>query len=483
MINNNAETVRKLLQPREDKIRLYQSTPSGPQVYPSLTSFLLPAFVPADLVGLVSIDTFDLKGRPLRRKVDAYLPGRESVVSEPNAQITDSQIATGKPPEAAHGKLPQPAHGKPPHRARGKPTQTAVRTSLRPLDDLRGRTQAGSRAQSTNTTPPSSPLPSPPSETPPKSAQNLEPDLAREMTLAQIQQLRSRTQREEAAANSEIERGRMSLIQSSTYTTEIGEWQQLSSFTHQDLHRGVQRTQELTQRQIEQADYAARRMHKSTKKSLRLYKKIAKLLKSEAFRVPPPPQPQVDSGAIAISLMNMLSNFATAFSSGATPNPQVLSALAGLAASAAPVAPAAPAVPAAPVAPVAPARPAAPVAPLPPARPAAPATPASKTVEGPTIVLTKERLLALTAKNALGVAGNSETLAALIRADRLHLALGGIDPPVHGVYKIRKSTLIQLAADGVLTLFGDSEGFRCLVESGRFEELLRTEQGEPQGTT
>lgn len=306
------------------------------------------------------------------------------------------------------------------------------------------------------------------------------------MRLAQIQQLRSRTQREGAAADSEIELKRMSLIQSSTYTTEIGEWQQLSSFTRQDLHRGVQRTQELTQRQIEQADYAARRMYKSTKKSLRLYKKIAKLLKSEAFRVPPPPNPQVDWGAIVVSVMNMLSSFANARSPGATPNPQVLSALAGLAASAAPVAPAAPAapaVPAAPVAPVAPARPAAPVAPLPPARPAAPATPASKTVEGPTIVLTKERLLALTAKNALGVAGNSETLAALIRADRLHLALGGIDPPVHGVYKIRKSTLIQLAADGVLTLFGDSEGFRCLVESGRFEEFLKTEQGEPQGTT
>lgn len=294
------------------------------------------------------------------------------------------------------------------------------------------------------------------------------------MRLAQIQQLRSRTQREEAAANSEIERGRMSLIQSSTYTTEIGEWQQLSSFTRQDLHRGAQHTQELAQRQVEQADFAARRMHKSTKKSLRLYKKIAKLLKSEAFRVPPPPNPQFDSGAFAISLMNMLSNFATAFSSGATPNLQAFAAQAGLAASAAPVAPAGPAVPAAP---------AAPVAPVAPARPAAPATPASKTVEEPTIVLTKERLLALTAKNALGVAGNSETLAALIRADRLHLTLGGIDPPVHGVYKIRKSTLIQLAADGVLTLFGDSDGFRRLVESGRFEELLRTEQGEPQGTT
>lgn len=147
-----------------------------------------------------------------------------------------------------------------------------------------------------------------------------------------------------------------------------------------------------------------------------------------------------------------------------------------------PVAPSSPA--AAPtMAPAVPAAPAAPVAPVAPARPAAPATPASKTVEEPTIVLTKERLLALTAKNALGVAGNSETLAALIRADRLHLTLGGIDPPVHGVYKIRKSTLIQLAADGVLTLFGDSEGFRCLVESGRFEEFLKTEQGEPQGTT
>lgn len=474
MINNNAETVRKLLQPREDKIRLYQSTPSELQVYPSLTSFLLPAFVPADLVGPVSIDTFDLKGRPLRRKVDAYLPGRESAVSESNAQITDSQIATGKPPEAAHGKLPQPAHGKPPQRARSKPTQTAVQTFSSQVDDLRGRIQAGSRAPSTNTTPSSSPQPSPPSETPPDSARNIEPDLAREMTLAQIQQLRSRTQREEAAANSEIERGRMSLIQSSSYTTEIGEWQQLSSFTRQDLHRGAQHTQELAQRQVEQADYAATRMLQIARESLQLTDMVAKRLNSKAYRVPPPPKPQVDWGAIVVEGMRFASSFAPMLAQGLTSNPQVLSALAGLAASAAPVAPAAPA---------APAVPAAPVAPVAPARPAAPATPASKTVEEPTIVLTKERLLALTAKNALGVAGNSETLAALIRADRLHLTLGGIDPPVHGVYKIRKSTLIQLAADGVLTLFGDSEGFRCLVESGRFEEFLRTEQDETQGTT
>ncbi len=283
------------------------------------------------------------------------------------------------------------------------------------------------------------------------------------MTLAQLQQTRSRTQRAGAQKDSEIELARMGLIQSSTFTTEIAEWQQLSSFTLQDFYRGAQRTQELAQRQIEQADYAATRQFQMAMETVRLTDMVVERLNSEAYRVPP--QPQVDSGAIAISLMNMLSNFATAFSSGATPNPQAFAPLAGLAASAAPVAPAAPAAPAVP------------------ARPAAPATPASKTVEEPTIVLTKERLLALTAKNALGVAGNSETLAALIRADRLHLTLGGIDPPVHGVYKIRKSTLIQLAADGVLTLFGDSDGFRCLVESGRFEEFLRTDQGGPQGTT
>ena len=441
-----------------------------------MTSFLLPAFVPADLVGPVSIDTFDLKGRPLRRKVDAYLPGRESAVSESNAQITDSQTATGKPPEAAHGKLPQPAHGKPPQLARGKPPQTAERTFLRPLDDLRGRIQSGSRAQSTNTTPPSSPQPSPPSETPPGSAQNPEKDLAREMTLAQIQQLRSRTQRAEAEADSEIELERMSLIQSSTYTTEIGEWQQLSSLTRQDLYRGAQRTQDLAQRQIEQADYAARRMLKLSKKSLRLMDKVAKRLNSKAFRVPPPPKPQVDWGAIVVEGMRTLSTFATALSQGATPNSQAFAALAGLAASAAPVAPAAPGAPAAPAAPAVPA------APVAPATPAAFATPAINTVEEPTIVLTKERLLAFAAENKLGVVGNSETLAALVRGDRLHLTLKGIEPPVHGVYHIRKSTLIQLAADGILTLIGDSDGFRLLVESGLFEEFLRTEQGETQGT-
>lgn len=160
-------------------------------------------------------------------------------------------------------------------------------------------------------------------------------------------------------------------------------------------------------------------------------------------------------------------------SPGASPNLQAFAALAG---------PAGPAVPAASAGPAGPAAPAVPAAPATPVAPAAPADPALSSVEEPTIVLTKERLLAFAAQNALGVVGNSETLAALIQGDRLHLTLGGIDPPVHGAYHIRKSTLIQLAADGILTLFGDSDGLRRLVESGRFEEFLRTEQGETQGT-
>ena len=180
---------------------------------------------------------------------------------------------------------------------------------------------------------------------------------------------------------------------------------------------------------------------------------VAKRLNSKAYRVPPPPKPQVDWGAVAVEGMRMFATLATALSPGATPNPQAFAALAGLAGPAAPA-----------------------------AAPTVPAAPAINTVEEPTIVLTKERLLAFAAANTLGVVGNSETLAALVRGDRLHLTLKGIEPPVHGVYHIRKSTLIQLAADGILTLIGDSDGFRLLVESGLFEEFLRTEQGETQGT-
>jgi hypothetical protein len=248
-----------------------------------------------------------------------------------------------------------------------------------------------------------------------------------------------------------------------------------SSMVRQDLHRDAQRTQEMAQRLFEQADYAASRQLKLSRKSLRFMDMVAKRQKSKAYRVPPPPKPQVDWGAVAIEGMRMFSTFAMALSQGRLQtcrpsqplqDPQRLPAPVP-AASAGPAAPAAPAVPAAPATPVA---------------PAAPATPALSSVEEPTIVLTKERLLAFAAQNALGVVGNSETLAALIQGDRLHLTLGGIDPPVHGAYHIRKSTLIQLAADGILTLFGDSDGLRRLVESGRFEEFLRTEQGETQGT-
>ena len=447
LINKNAETVRKLLKPREEKIRLYQSTPSGLQVLPSSTNFLLPALIPADLIGDVRIDTFDLQGRPLRRGVDAYLPGLGSTASESTEQTADPQAADHKPP------------------------QPAARTVSQQIDELLGHLNAASQAESAKHTPPSS-QPPPPSPSPriqltttptPTPAVNPEPDLAREVTLAQVQQLRSLTQQSEAATESAIEQERLSLVQNATYTREVAEWQQLSSVVRQEQYRDAKRTQEMAQRQIEQADYASRRLLKTTMRAMRTMDMVAKRLNSKDYRVPPPPKPQVDWGMVAVEGMRMFATLATALSPGATPNPQAFAALAGLAGPAAPAA--APTVPAAA-----------------PTVPAAPAAPAINTVEEPTIVLTKERLLAFAAANTLGVVGNSETLAALVRGDRLHLTLKGIEPPVHGVYHIRKSTLIQLAADGILTLIGDSDGFRLLVESGLFEEFLRTEQGETQGT-
>ena len=149
MTNNNAETVRKLLRPREEKIRLYQSSPSGLLVLPSSTNFLLPALIPADLVGNVRIDTFDLQGRPLRREVEAYLPGLGPVDSETSAQTTDPQAANRQPP------------------------QPAARTLSQQFDELLGHLKAASQAESAKHTPPSSqarpPSPTPRNRLPPPS--------------------------------------------------------------------------------------------------------------------------------------------------------------------------------------------------------------------------------------------------------------------------------------------------------------------------
>lgn len=400
-MNRNAKIIRELFNRGEHKIRLHISTSSGPRTLPSATGFLVPEAVPGHLVGRAQIDTFDLEGRPARQGIEVQLPG-------------------------------QPASE--------DPSRPADRPTLRPISEELESLMAKLRPATPGTAPPAgAPPPTPPRNQQPEPPDlppvEVEPDLAREVTLAQTHQLRSFTAQSEAASDSAIEQERMGLVLNSTYTREVAEWQQLSSVTRAELYKDAARTQEFATRQLEQADFASRQILRNTRQAARTMDLVAKRLQSRAYQPPPPPKPQVDIGAIAIEGMRMFATFAQSLSPNAF-RPQ---------------------------------QPQLPPHPTPNER-------TRTTTSDGVITLSKDRLLELADAKVLGIFGNSEAFAALARADRLHTKLNGVGPPENGVYSFRKSTLLELAEDGTVTLFGDSAKLIDLLNSDQFEQFLGMQQ-------
>ncbi len=215
----------------------------------------------------------------------------------------------------------------------------------------------------------------------------------------------------------------------------MAEWQQLSSITRAELYKDAARTQEFATRTLEQADFASRQILRNTTKAVRTMDVIAKRLKSRAYQPPPPPKPQVDYGAVAIEGMRMFATFAQSMSPNAfrPQHPQL------------------------------------------PPHPVPNEQTRQKTDEG-VISLSKDRLMELADAKVLGIFGNSEAFSALVRADRLHTKLAGVEPPENGVYSFRKSTLLELARDGTVTLFGDSAKLIELLNSDQFEQFLGMQQ-------
>ncbi len=400
-MNRNAKIIRELFNRGEHKIRLHISTSSGPRTLPSATGFLVPEAVPGHLVGRAQMDTFDLEGRPARQGIEVQLPG-------------------------------QPTSEEPSRPADQKPT-------LRPISEELESLMAKLRpATPSPAAPAGAPPPTPPRnqpEQPDLPPVEVEPDLAREVTLAQTHQLRSWTAQSEAASDSAIEQERMGLVLNSTYTREVAEWQQLSSITRAELYKDAARTQEFATRSLEQADFASRQILRNTTKAVRTMDLVAKRLKSRAYQPPPAPKPQVDYGAIAIEGMRMFATFAQSMSPNAfrPQHPQL------------------------------------------PPHPVPNEQTKPKTDDG-VISLSKDRLLELADAKVLGIFGNSEAFAALARADRLHTKLTGVEPPENGVYSFRKSTLLELARDGTVTLFGDSAKLIELLNSDQFEQFLGMQQ-------
>jgi hypothetical protein len=399
-ISANAKAIRALLLPGEVKIRLYYPSQGGLRVLPSRDGFMLPEQVPPLLFGKAHFDAFAHNCRPMRQEIPAYLPG------------------AGAESGGARAASPDPQKGQP--------------------IDMK-QVLAAISALNQGSTPDSEPETDDDDDDDDDSEQDLpatgDPSLDREIVVAQISKVRGVSARQDAETEASVDRERMSVIHGSTYTQEIAEWQQISSRTKQELYRDARRTQELAQRQVEQADYAASAMIRQGRETMEMAELLARRLQSGEFQPPPPPKPQVDYGAVAIAGMTMLTTFAAGLTGlrqpPTTTMPNTERLLSGLSAAAPP--------------------------------------------STGQFSITKARLQELADAKALGLYGNSEALAKLIREDKLDKRLG-IRAPKDGVYVFDIDEIASLAREGALTLFGDGEKLAELIASNHLQQLLNADK-------
>ena len=453
---SNARTIEKTLNSDERYVRLTVTSPSGPYVVPGKGQ-ILPNLIPANLIGLCFMDTFDMHNRQIRTRIPIQLNGS-------NAQVDAKQSAESEqaaPVSKAHEKLLGLLTAKPQESATAAPVQSSTATP--------------SLASPTPPPPPSSPpptvlksLPAPP---PVPSGVDAGPSLAHEVTTAQATQLRSYVMQTEAATDSALELEKLTIINNAQYTRELGEWQQMSSVFRKELYAAQSGYAEKALRHFDAIDYAANRL-------LRMSDEVARRVKDPLFQPapppPPPPPPPPDLAGVAISFINMISTVAGAVAGkGQLPSPKqqdvVLNLLSKGAASGA--------------------RGLSQVladAEL--GNPGSDTTSASamehfaqahtrkpvQTAKAEQVTIAKDDLLRLAEQSILGFWGDSERLAELIRSDQLSEVVLTIPPPQHGIYSIHRNRLVQLVESGALTLFGFS-GAEALkmFESGDLTSLIQ----------
>lgn len=274
-MNANAKAIQELLRPGEHKIRLRYLSQGGLRVLPSPDGFLLPNLVPGMLFGKVAFDTFSVNNRPMRESVPAYLPG------------------------GGEARAPSPDSGQP---------KQSIGDWMSQLDAMSKGNAEGNAEETEPEEEEENAVPESDSELP----EMPDGSLGREVAAASIARVRSETARQEASAEAAIERETMSVIGTSTYTKEVAEWQLISQRTKQEFYRDARRTQELAQRQVEQAEFASAAILRQGLANMELAEMLAQRLRSNEFQPAPPPKPQVDYGAVGIAGMQMLASFATA---------------------------------------------------------------------------------------------------------------------------------------------------------------------------
>ncbi len=303
---SNADTIRSMLVAGEDLVRILVSSPNGAYSIPE-QGYIRPANVPAHLMGLVLVNMYDHEGRETRTRIPAMLLGETS----PNA--TQSPPGASTPPSAT-------------------PALPAAAPTQRPL--LPG-VQMGAPSSGGTTVPPASStvvpgpvggLPPPP-PLPAQLQADVEddddgdaeqPELGRELALAQATQLRSMTLQAEEAAGAAIDMEKMTVLREAQYTREVGEAFQLNSAMRREVFATQTAYQEKALRQLDLVDVATRRM-------LQLSDEVVRRIKDPQFQPapppPPPPPPPPDYAGIAIALFQALGKVGAAWSTGSKRKP------------------------------------------------------------------------------------------------------------------------------------------------------------------
>ena len=264
-MNHNAEAVIMVMRPPETTVQLVVNAVNGVGSMPGVGS-MSPRLIPAELSGMALCNFFDARGVPTRSSVPVYLPG--------NTPIGISQSPLQGPPHiSAPPKLPaatQPAAVPSPAGTIGQPFQAQAAPN-QPV------VQHPPPAQTTSTQHPAESDDEAPDD----------PNLARELALAKVSQIRSATLQHEEKAGIEIERERLAVTKESTHTREVAEAFQLNSMMRRELLATQSAYREEAQRMLQTMDIASRRV-------LEMADMVAERLKDPRFAPmpqPPPPPP------------------------------------------------------------------------------------------------------------------------------------------------------------------------------------------------
>ena len=138
------------------------------------------------------------------------------------------------------------------------------------------------------------PAPAPDTSTEEDEEETADPNLARELALAKVSQIRSETLQHEEKAGMEIERERLVVTKASTHTREVAEAFQLNSMMRRELLAAQGAYREGSLQMMQTVDVASRRV-------LEMADMVAERLKDPRFA--PMPQPPPDYVALFGSIV------------------------------------------------------------------------------------------------------------------------------------------------------------------------------------